>query len=66
MLVEEKRDTIVEVVKEDKNCKGVLMAVLRVSFMLVLTLGMKKFAMRLTMSAFVLIFLEYVASVFLD
>lgn len=64
-VLEERGDTVVEVVKEDDNCKGVLMAVLRVSFVVVLALGTKKFAVGLTMSAFFLICLEYVGKLIL-
>lgn len=47
-------------VKEDGNFKGVVMAVLRMFFVVVLALGTKKFAVGLTMSAIFLFFVEYV------
>lgn len=59
--VEETRgESVNELKKEDENFKGVLLAVLRMSFVVVLALGTKKFALGLTMSAFFLFFVEYV------
>lgn len=53
-------ESVKELQKEDENFKWVLLAVLRMSLVVVLALGSKKFALGLTMSAFFLFFVEYV------
>lgn len=53
-------ESVNELKKEDENFKAVLLAVLRMSFVVVLALGTKKFALGLTMWAFFLFFVEYV------
>lgn len=58
-VVEETYEVGKEELKEDESFKRVLMAVLRLSVVVVLALGTKKFAVGLTMSAFFLFFLEY-------
>ncbi|KAL3522889.1 hypothetical protein ACH5RR_015723 [Cinchona calisaya] len=57
-MVEETEDVGKEV-RAGENFKGVLVAVLRMFFVVVLALGTKKFAVGLTMSAFFLFFVEY-------
>ncbi|CAI9089587.1 OLC1v1024182C1 [Oldenlandia corymbosa var. corymbosa] len=54
-MVEEKVD---REIRDGENCKGLLMALLMGAFLVVLALGAKKFAVGLTLSAFVLIFVE--------